>query len=55
MPLGAPVIGSQGQPVAAVLVVAPTSRWSQAEAEEKLGPALIACARALSNAVRAMN
>lgn len=55
MTLGAPIIGSQGHPVAAIHVVAPTSRWSQAEAEEKLGPALIACARALSNAVRAMN
>lgn len=55
MTLGAPVIGSNGKPVAAVHVVAPTSRWTLEEAKQKLAPALIACARSLSNAVRAMD
>jgi len=52
MVLGAPVIGSHGRPVAAVHVVAPTSRWTPEEAEARLTPALLACARALSNAAR---
>lgn len=54
MTLGAPVIGSQGRPVAAVHVVAPTSRWTPEEAESRLGPLLLACARSLSNSVRAL-
>jgi DNA-binding IclR family transcriptional regulator len=54
MTLGAPVIGSHGRPVAAVHIVAPTSRWTPEEAESRLGPALLACARSLSNSVRAL-
>jgi IclR family pca regulon transcriptional regulator len=54
MTLGAPVIGHQGRPVAAVHIVAPTSRWTLNEAEARLGPALVACARSLSNSVRAL-
>lgn len=54
MTLGAPVIGSHGRPVAAVHIVAPTSRWTPEEAERRLGPALLACARSLSNSVRAL-
>jgi len=52
MVLGAPVIGSHGRPVAAVHVVAPTSRWTPEAAEARLAPALLACARSLSNAAR---
>lgn len=54
MTLGAPVIGHNGRPVAAVHVVAPTNRWSREEAESRLGPELLACARVLSNSVRAL-
>jgi len=52
MVLGAPVIGQHGRPVAAVHVVAPTSRWTPEAAESRLVPALLACARGLSNAAR---
>ncbi|TSD57007.1 MULTISPECIES: IclR family transcriptional regulator [unclassified Variovorax] len=54
MTLGAPVIDSHGRPVAAVHIVAPTSRWTREEAESRLGPSLLACARTLSNSVRAL-
>ncbi|MCW5323033.1 IclR family transcriptional regulator [Verminephrobacter aporrectodeae subsp. tuberculatae] len=54
MTLGAPVIGSHGRPVAAVHIVAPTSRWMPEQAESRLGPSLLACARSLSNSVRAL-
>ncbi|MDA8448735.1 IclR family transcriptional regulator [Acidovorax sp. NCPPB 3859] len=54
MTLAAPVVGGRGRPVAAVHVVAPTSRWTPEEAEKRLAPALIACARSLSNSVRAL-
>lgn len=55
MALGSPIINSQGHPIAAVHIVAPNSRWTISEAKEKLAPSLIACARSLSNAVRAIN
>lgn len=54
MTLGTPVIGGQGRPVAAVHIVAPTNRWTPAEAETRLAPALLACARSLNNSVRAL-
>ncbi|MEH3086855.1 MAG: IclR family transcriptional regulator [Xylophilus ampelinus] len=54
MTLAAPVIGGRGRPVAAVHVVAPTSRWTAEDAERRLAPMLIACARSLSNSVRAL-
>ncbi|MGB6008905.1 IclR family transcriptional regulator [Castellaniella sp.] len=52
MTLAAPVLNNEGRPVAAVHVVAPTSRWGRLEAEEKMVPALLACARSLTNAMR---
>lgn len=52
MTIGAPVLGANGRPVAAVHVVAPTSRWSRADAEKQLAPALLQCSRALSNSAR---
>ncbi|MCZ2111852.1 MAG: IclR family transcriptional regulator [Dehalococcoidia bacterium] len=54
MTLGAPVLGSDGRPVAAVHIVAPTSRWTKEDAEKRLGPALLSCARALSNSARTL-
>jgi len=54
MVLAAPVIGSHGRPVAAVHVVAPTSRWTPEAAETQLAPALLACAHALSSAARTL-
>lgn len=54
MTLGAPVIGRNGRPVAAVHLVAPTNRWTPEEAERRLGPELVACARSLTNSVRAL-
>jgi len=54
MTIAAPIVGSQGQPVAAVHVVAPTSRWSLEEAERKLAPAVIECARAIRTSIRTL-
>jgi len=54
MAIGAPVIAAHGQPVAAVHVVAPTSRWSLEEAVQRLAPAVLECARAISNSARAL-
>lgn len=54
MTLAAPVIGGHGRPVVCVHIVAPTSRWTPVQAENRLAPALLACARSLSNSVRAL-
>ncbi|WP_061238699.1 IclR family transcriptional regulator [Ectopseudomonas composti] len=54
MTIAAPIIGSQGQPVAAVHVVAPTSRWTLEEAERRLAPAVIECARAIRTSIRTL-
>lgn len=54
MTLAAPIRNGRGEPVAAVHIVAPTSRWRQQDAEEKLAPLLLDCARSLSNSIRAM-
>jgi len=52
MTLAAPIVGRRGAPVAAVHIVAPTSRWTLDEAFARLGPALLDCARGITNAVR---
>lgn len=52
MTLAAPVVGSRGRPVAAVHVVAPTSRWTLEEAELRLAPALLQCVRSLNSSAR---
>ena len=52
MTVAAPVLGSNGRPVAAVHVVAPTSRWTMDDAVRKLGPTLLQCARSLTGSVR---
>lgn len=54
MSIAAPIIGSQGLPVAAVHVVVPTSRWSLEEAERRLAPAVIECARAIRSSIRTL-
>lgn len=54
MTLGAPVINSQGHPIAAVHIVAPTGRWDLRRARTKLAPVLVSTARSLSNAVRGL-
>ncbi|KVT72128.1 IclR family transcriptional regulator [Burkholderia ubonensis] len=54
MSIAAPVLGNQGRPVAAVHVVAPTSRWTLDEALRKLAPTVIDCARGISNSIRTL-
>jgi IclR family transcriptional regulator, pca regulon regulatory protein len=54
MTLGAAVLNAQGRPIGAVHVLAPTSRWTLADAEQRLAPAVIECARAISNSARAL-
>ena len=54
MTLAAPIFGSNGLPVAAVHVVAPSSRWSMEDAEQKMGAAIIQCARSISNSIRTL-
>ncbi|BBT19462.1 transcriptional regulator [Metapseudomonas otitidis] len=54
MTIAAPILGSQGRPVASVHVVAPTSRWTQEEAERRLAPAVIECARAIRTSIRTL-
>ncbi len=55
MTLGAPLLDGNGSPVAAVHIVAPTSRWSPQDAIDQLVPSLLDCARALNNAIRTMD
>jgi IclR family transcriptional regulator, pca regulon regulatory protein len=54
MTIAAPVLGSHGRPVAAVHVVAPTSRWTPGDAQERLAPAVIDCARGISSSIRTL-
>lgn len=55
MTLAVPILNGSGRPVAAVHIVAPTSRWKLQDAQERLAPALLACARSLNNSIRAMD
>ncbi|NMM38328.1 MAG: IclR family transcriptional regulator [Glaciimonas sp.] len=52
--IAAPIISSRGAAVAAVHVVAPTSRWTLEEAENKIGPLVLECARSISNSIRTL-
>jgi len=54
MTLAAPIIGGNGTPVACVHIVAPTSRWTLEEAQARLAPPLLACARGVMNAARSI-
>ncbi|MBS0392989.1 MAG: helix-turn-helix domain-containing protein [Proteobacteria bacterium] len=51
--IGAPILGAHGQPVAAVNVSGPTSRWTLEELRQRLAPLLIETARAASGTVGA--
>lgn len=52
--VAAPILNSHGRPVASIHVAAPGGRWQLQEATEKLGPQVVECARAISNAARAL-
>ena len=54
MTIAAPIIGSNGLPVAAVHVVAPSNRWTIEEAEQKMAASVIQCARAITNSIRTL-
>lgn len=54
MSISAAIVGAQGQALGAVHVVAPTSRWTMTEAEQRLAPSVIECARAISNSARTL-
>lgn len=51
MGIGAPIFDSNGQAVAAVHLSPPTSRWTMEEAQRKLSPMVIECARAISQSI----
>jgi IclR family transcriptional regulator, pca regulon regulatory protein len=48
--IAAPVLGGDGQPLAAINISAPTSRWSLPEMRARLAPLLLQTARAASPA-----
>jgi len=49
--LGAPILGPNGRPVAAVNLSGPTSRWTLADLRDQLAPLLLQTARAASGSV----
>ena len=51
MGVGAPILNSKGQPVAAVHLSPPTSRWTLEQVQQKLAPMVIECARAISQSI----
>lgn len=51
MGLAAPIVNSQGVAVGAVHVSPPASRWNMAEAQKKLAPLVMECARAISRSI----
>jgi len=55
MGIAAPVIGSQGRPIASVNVITPPSRWTMEAVREQLAFKIMECARSISNAARAFN
>lgn len=50
--IAAPVLNGAGEPVAAVHITAPGSRWTLEGALEELAPPLIECARSITKAAR---
>jgi DNA-binding IclR family transcriptional regulator len=48
--IAAAVLGEEGEPLAAINISAPTSRWTLAELRAKLAPVLLQTARAASRA-----
>ena len=51
MGIAAPIRGSKGQALGAVHLSPPTSRWTMDEAQKKLSPMVIECARAISQSI----
>ncbi|CAN5152561.1 IclR family transcriptional regulator [soil metagenome] len=51
MGIGSPILDSQGHAVGAVHLAPPTSRWTMEEAQKKLAPMVIECARAISQSI----
>lgn len=51
MGVAAPILNSKGQPVAAVHLSPPTSRWTLEDAQRKLAPMVLECARAISQSI----
>ena len=51
--IGAPILGDDGRPIAAVNISGPTSRWTLDELRSKLSPVLIETARAASSGLAA--
>ncbi len=51
MGLAAPLVDRQGNAVGALHLSPPTSRWTMEEAQKKLAPMLIECARAISSTI----
>ncbi|WP_397456451.1 IclR family transcriptional regulator [Pseudomonas versuta] len=49
--IAAPILNNNGLPVAAVHAVVPASRWTMADAELKLAPAVVQCARSISRSI----
>ncbi|APE31798.1 IclR family transcriptional regulator [Halomonas aestuarii] len=50
--IAAPVLNAAGDPVAAVHITTPSSRWTLQDALSTLGPPLMECARAVTKAAR---
>lgn len=53
--LSAPILSVTGRSIGAIHVVAPTIRWTEPEAVQRLSPAMLHCARAVSTAARALD
>ncbi|WP_420992250.1 IclR family transcriptional regulator [Cupriavidus sp. 30B13] len=51
--VGAPVLNNSGRAIAAVHVVAPSSRWTRDDVIGRLAPMVLECAQSITNAVRA--
>lgn len=51
MGIAAPVLNARGDVVGAVHIAPPISRWSMADAQQKLAPLVLECARAISRVV----
>lgn len=54
MIIAAPILSNRGHPVASVHIVAPSSRWTPEEADRRLAPAVIECARSISISIRTL-
>lgn len=55
MTIAAAILDGDRRPVASVHVTAPSSRWTLADAEQRLSPAVIDCALGISNSIRTLS